>query len=497
MSYLFTQRLRYVACCAIISLLFLSMQGCVKHSYKEEPINSRNVLNEINSWNIDNPDLNQFLQANGISAEQLNGNVFSIERLYLTSLYYDPEMQVAYKKWKKAQIAVEHTDYRINPEFSLPFEHHSDTSSGQSEWTIGAVLSFIYERKGKRDARYARAKVDLLNAKLAITKLAFEQHGQLEDHYHAYIVTKTKIIEIENEINVLNNLLEQLERKFELGAVSQFELSTIQLELQQRSFQLTLQENILQKNKDELLAKSNLAYSEYGSIDIEYIHPLSLARELYQRPELIKADIANLQLALLDNHLDMAMMLNDYAQAEAELRLEIEKQYPDIVLSPGFIFDQSDNIWTLGTSWVLPLFKNTKQNLKILKALEDRKIRQGEVVVLQKKLLSSLFMKHKSILRHKNTLDVSDAIIASIEKRANEINTQIEIGGTDSVTLLRNRMEFYKAKQAQIEIYNDAIDAMHEIEHLLQTPHFGSEINKIISSWLNHIQEKETYESVN
>jgi outer membrane protein, heavy metal efflux system len=473
------------------------MQGCVKHSYKANPINTNSVLNEINSWKIDNHELDQFLQNNGLSTEELSSNRFSVERLYLTSLFYDPEMLVAYKKWKKAQVAANNADYKINPEFSIPLEHHSETTSGQSEWTIGVVLSFIYERKGKREARQARANIELLNAQLGITELAYEKHGQIEEQYHAYIVSKTKITEIDNEINVLKELLEQLERKYELGAVSQFEISTIKLELQQRLFQLTLQENILQEHKDGLLALSNLSHSEYDKIEIEYIQPLELARGLYQHPDIIEAEVSSLQSNLLDNHLEMAMVLNDYAQTEAELRLEIESQYPDLVLSPGFIFDQSDNIWALGASWVLPLFKNTEQNLKILKALEDRKIKQREVVVLQNSLLNSLYSKHKSILRHKSTLGISDEIIAAIEIRASEINNQIEIGGIDSISLLRNRMEYYKAKQAQIEIYNDAIDAMHEIEHLLQTSHCGSEINEIVSAWLTYVEENKNDESVN
>lgn len=474
------------------------MQGCMKHSYVAEPISTSSVLTEINSWDINNTKLNQFLLANGISQKQLNSKIFSIERLYLTSLYYDPDMQVAYKILKKAQVAAEYADYDINPQISVPFEYHSEAfDEGQTNWTIGSVLSFIYQRKGKREARQARANVDLLNAKLAITQLAFEEHGKLEDRYHAYIVTKTKIMEIENEISVLQELSKQLENKYALGGVSQFEISTIQLELQQRLFQLSLQENILQANKDDLLSLSNLAYSEYDKIEIEYVQPLSLVKKLYQEPDIIEANVTHLQSTLLDNHLKMAMILNDYALTEAELRLRIESQYPDLVLSPGFIYDQTDNIWALGASWILPIFKNTQQNLNILKALEDRKIKQHEVIVFQKNLLNSLYMKHKSILRHQKTLGVSDEIVDSIEKRAAEINKQIEIGGIDNLSLLRNRMEFYKARQAQIDIYYDALIAMHEIEHLLQTPHFGSKINEIVSLWLTHIEEKETNEVTN
>ncbi len=466
------------------------MQGCVEHSYKAEPINTSSVLNEINSWSINDSELNQFLQLNGVSDGQLNSNTFSIKRLYLTRLFYDPEMQVAYKKWKKAQIVTEHADFKINPEISIPLEHHSETSGGQSEWTIGVVLGFIYERKGKREARQAKAEIDLFNARLEINKLAFERYGESEEKYHTYLLAKAKIIETENEVGALKELLEQLQKKHELGAVSQFELSTTKLELQRGLFQLTLQKNRLQEYADELFAMTHLVYSELDDLELKYVSPFSFTKETYHETEVLGAEFSTLQKEMLNSHMGMAVRLNDYAQSEAELRLEIESQYPDIVLSPGFIFDQSDNIWMLGASWILPLFKNTEQNLKILKALEERKIKQQEITVLQKELLNSLYKGHKSVMRHKALIGVSDEIIASIEQRAKEIEMQIEMGGIDNVAILRNRIEFYKARQAQIDVYSEAVNALLEFEHLLQSSHSDMDINKIVASWIELLEEK-------
>ena len=104
MNHIFkSQRLRVLARSLIISLLCFSMQACVKHQYKSVPVSTVNVMSVINSWSVDNHDLNRFLESNGVTDNDLNSNVFSIKRLYLTSLFYDPEMQVAYKKWQKAQ----------------------------------------------------------------------------------------------------------------------------------------------------------------------------------------------------------------------------------------------------------------------------------------------------------------------------------------------------------------------------------------------------------
>lgn len=473
------------------------MQGCMKQSYHEEPVNVAIVLDEINSWSISNPDLNRFLELNGIAPEILQTNVFSINRLFLTGLYYDPEMQVAYKKWKKSKIVLDHSDYKINPEFSIPFEHHSDTSDGQSEWTIGIVLSFIYERKSKREARAAKEQVNLLNASLEMNRLALERYGLFEEKYHAYAIRQAKISEIDNEIKVLKDLLAQLQNKYELGAVSQFELNSTKLELQRNLFQLSLQENKLQENEDELLTMTHLVHSELDAIEIETTHPLLFVKSAYQETEIIDSDLAGLQKLMLGNHLDMAIKLNDYAQSEAGLRLEIEKQYPDLVLSPGFIFDQTDNIWSLGTSWILPLFKNSQQNINILKALEERKIKQQEIIVLQKGILSSLYQRHRSVVRHKSSINVSDDIVESIVQRAKEIEKQIELGGVDSIAILRNKIEFYKARQEQIDIYKEAIDAMLEIEHLLQSSHSEININDVVASWLKQIEERSNDELVN
>jgi len=43
----------------------------------------------------------------------------------------------------------------------------------------------------------------------------------------------------------------------------------------------------------------------------------------------------------------MGRALAEYAVAEAELRLQVARQYPDLELGPGFIWDQGVHRWTL------------------------------------------------------------------------------------------------------------------------------------------------------
>lgn len=477
----------------ITASLLLVMQACFPHQYKPDPIDTNLLLNTIRSWSIDNPDLNQFLHLNGIAQEELNSNLFSLERLYLTGLFYDPYIQIAYKKWLKAKLVLENSDFRINPELSIPFEHHSDTSDGQSQWTIGTVLSFIYEREGKRQARQAGFEIDLLNARLMMEKLFSDKHSEIHVLYESYIFSYTRLVELKQEIEALTGLLSQLENKYELGTVSQFEISTTRLELQQRLFELNLQGNLLQGHKDALLSMTHIDFNEFDRINIKYIHPMELIRELQEESPLLESDINSIQSTVLDTHYLLALKFNEYARTEATLKLEIEKQYPDIVLSPGFIFDQSDNIWALGVSWILPIFTNTRQNMEILKALEERKIKQKEILALQRALLRRLYESHRSAKRYAETILSSDEIVKNVEAQGRILEEQIEMGGIDNLSLSRNKIKYYKARQSQIDIYRDASHALHEFQSLIHgyNPHFN--IQEILKSWveINKVSQKQ------
>lgn len=94
-------------------------------------------------------------------------------------------------------------------------------------------------------------------------------------------------------------------------------------------------------------------------------------------------------------------------------------------------------------------------------------------------------------------IEVSDEIIASIEQRAKEIESQVELGGVDSVVVLRNKIEFYKARQAQIDVYSEAVNALLQIEYLLQSSHSDIDINNVVVSWLELLEEKNNVKAIN
>src|SRR5207245_732636 len=60
------------------------------------------------------------------------------------------------------------------------------------------------------------------------------------------------------------------------------------------------------------------------------------------------------------NRLDVRRALAQYAAAEADLQLEISKQYPDVQIGPGYTYEEKNSFFTLGLSTTLPIFNRNQ-----------------------------------------------------------------------------------------------------------------------------------------
>jgi outer membrane protein TolC len=58
--------------------------------------------------------------------------------------------------------------------------------------------------------------------------------------------------------------------------------------------------------------------------------------------------------------MDVRRSLAQYAAAEADVQLEISKQYPDVQIGPGYTYEEKNNFFILGLSTTLPLFNRNQ-----------------------------------------------------------------------------------------------------------------------------------------
>jgi len=82
---------------------------------------------------------------------------------------------------------------------------------------------------------------------------------------------------------------------------------------------------------------------------------------------------------------EMARALAEYAVAEGSLRLQIARQYPDLDLGPGFIWDQGVHRWTL--AFALPGLLGFRNRSPIVQAEAERTAAGARVLEIQESVI--------------------------------------------------------------------------------------------------------------
>ncbi len=168
------------------------------------------------------------------------------------------------------------------------------------------------------------------------------------------------------------------QKRIDVGESSSIELSKAKLQLQ------TLSTALQARERNQLVLLSRLA-NQLG-LPLNQVEQMQIADR--QHTDASSSISADLQTAALLNRLDLRIALERYAVAEAKLKLEIARQYPDIKISPGYAYEFGDKIWSLGLSGLMTIL--TKNKLAIAEATQLREVEATQFEALQASVISEV-----------------------------------------------------------------------------------------------------------
>ena len=153
--------------------------------------------------------------------------------------------------------------------------------------------------------------------------------------------------------------------------------------------------------------------------------------------------------------------------SEAALKQQIARQYPDITLSPGYLFDQADNVWSLGATALLPLLDRNQGPIAEARAQRDLAARRFES--LQAQVLSELQNARAAYLAALKSIQSAENLQKRLQVQEGVIRRQVEAGETDRLALLRAELETQAARVAAQDIYAEAWRALARLEDATQS----------------------------
>lgn len=400
------------------------------------------------------------MRSQGYPAEALPVSIWGLKELTLAAFFYHPQLAVARAQWLAAQAQEITAGQKPNPSITGNVEHHSKTEGGVSPWTLGIGFDIPIETGNKRQARINQASSLSQAARIDIGQQAWQVRSRLQASLIEYRAALHLTGLLHREADLQSAIVLMLQKRLEAGMVSDIDLATAKLQLQKLQNSLATETARNSELRAELAVAIGIPAHALGVIKIDDQLPA-----IYPVEKLPPADM---QRAALLNRLDIRSALARYDAAESRLKLEIAKQHPDIVLSPGYIFDQGDNLWALGASLLLGLSNKNEGPIAEAEAMREVEARQFEA--LQARVIGK---QEQALAQYASRLaefDKAENMMAAQRRNIAKSERQFKAGQIDRLEWTTTQLEGLVAEQGRLAAMIRVHKALATLEDALQRP---------------------------
>jgi outer membrane protein TolC len=443
---------------ALVTCFPIILAGCSFQKYVAKPVEPTAYVTKFKENDPSSAEFNQYLLNNGFAADLLPIQEWGLDELTYCALFFHPSLDVVRAQWRLAQTAETSAAERAVPTINGNIAHSDDSDPTKKPFAFGLSIDIPIETANKRNVRIENAQHLSQSAKLEIAQIAWQLRNNIAQTLTEYHFNEAQLRLLTEEELRRHEIVTMYQKRVSAGAASNIELSNSKLLLQTVSSTL----NSAKQNKLVLLSKlaSNIG------LPLTKVETLSLANDT----ELRLSNIPNtdLQTTALLNRLDIRIALERYAAAESKLKLEIAKQYPDLVISPGAAYEFGDNIWSLGLSGLLTLLNKNK--LGIAEATQLREVEAAQFEALQTKVILDANVANAEVNQGKQGIEHQKILFDQQQSNTQRMQRKLDAGEIDRLEMTYAKLEDINAEK-NVALANFQLNkSLDQLENTLQKP---------------------------
>lgn len=449
----------------LLICLPLILVACGFEQYIAKPMDTKAIALKIESKNPESPQFQQFLINNGFSPEHLPVKQWDVDALTYCALFFHPSLDVARAQWRAAEAA---TLVAATKPISGINSHIADSNNANkdiSPYTFGLSIDVSIESANKRDIRIENAMHLSQISKLEIAQTAWQLRNFVAQSLYETQLNQQQINLLTQEQSFRQQVVTIYQKRANLGVASNVELSTAKLQLQLSTAEL----NAVQHNKLVLLAR----LASHLGLPLSRVEAMPLLQDAYNTS--IRSSAGSIQVkpealnrAALLNRLDIRIALERYATAEAKLKLEIAKQYPDIKLSPGYTYEFGSHVWSLGLSGLLTLLNKNK--LAIAEAKQLREVDAAQFEALQSNVIAEASAANAKVIQAQQALTQQQKLYELQQHNTQRMTQRLAVGEIDRLELTFSKLEDVIAEKNIALAHFQLKTAINQLENTLQQP---------------------------
>ena len=448
--------------CRALLLPVIVVAACSSAPYVPRPLDQDAAIAEYAQRSGATDGLKRFALANGYADAQWPPRQWGLRELTLTALYFHPDMRIARARADLARAQQNSAGLppaaglRVRPEY-----HARELPEDNGPWTLGLELEIPLSSQGKREARVERSAFLADAAELDVAAAVWAVRARVRDRFVELQSDRDALAALEAQIAARREVLALVERRVQAGMLSAHELGTERLALSQLELAHDQQTSQAQHRLAELALALGMPQEIAAAIDLRFDADLPVAQ----------IDAAEVRRLALGNRLDVHRKLLEFGAADAEVKLAVALQNPDITLGPGYAWDQGDSVWSLAVGFSLP--SGARARAQIRESEAQREVAAQQFLATQMAAIASAEAAAAGYRSALERLDGARHQLALQQEQEARVVRQFDAGSADRLQRATARVAALAAGGAVQFAETGSRQALARLEDAVQRPLFG------------------------
>jgi len=432
------------------------LSGCAVRRYQPARIIPTETASTLESRSFGDPGLHAFEEKNlGHAVTPWPPKTCDVLTLSLAALYFNPSFEAARARVAESQAAIVTAGARPNPSFGI-------APGVPSPYLFNLDFSVPLEMAGKRGHRIQAARSLDQAARFDLADSAWKVRSAVRLALLNYLLDTRSLDLLRSEENIRGVQVNILEQRFSVGEIPRPEADLARIELSKAGLAINTVEGQLAEAKAALAASIGIPLAGLQGLDFVWT-------DLDSPPSAESLSPQEIQRDAVLNRSDVRRSLAQYAAAEADLQLEISKQYPDLQIGPGYTYEERNNFFVIGFSTTLPLFNRNQGPIAEAEARRKEAAasfleKQAQVIAASERALAL----YTAALRELGEVDQSLGKLQDSQLRM--MQQAVRVGEEDRLILNGVQIQSSVLARARLDALARAQTALGELEDAVQRP---------------------------
>lgn len=435
------------------------LSGCAMQKYRAAPLVPASSAASIEGRSLDSPGLRQFFSSSADSSDaSWPPATWDLRDLTIAAFYYNPALQIARARVEEADAAIITAGEKPNPTLSADV---GGETSPESPWLASIGFSLPIETAGKRGYRISEAQRLADVARWNLASSAWAARARVRSALIDYIAARRRLSLLQNEEQVRADQVKLLAQRLAVGMISRPEVDMAKILETQAALALQTGQGQVIQTRAALAAAIGVPAAALDQVPIDW-------PEFDNLPSITSLSARRIQEDAVLNRIDIRQALAQYAAAEAALRLEVAKQYPDIDLGPSWAYEEGSHLFSLGAETMLPI-RNRNQG-PIAEAEARRKRMAAQFVAVQAAGIAASEQALAGYTTAVNGLARTRQLLEQSRAQEQAAQKALESGQSDRVALNGTQVQTSTIALAQFDALYKAQQALGTLENAVQRP---------------------------